>query len=290
MVTTKLVGGQTGLGWNGWPLYLVEVHQRALAPIPGLDRLWRRLEQVETIPHVRSTGTVAVVGDTMVIGVGGNSVTAWQHDVRTRELFRRPQPLWLNASWPTPPPGLSTDGQFIAYLAQDHDTTRLTVRTWPEGRIVALSPAIKFRQMNRERGGAIFWANPKELQVRLPVLDSGPSIAWLAGKVRGGGVDVVTWKIYPDYTDPDVIRPTAPPVAPVAVVDTAAASPHAVQDDRWERAAREIERLPPAAFPELPRAFAAQLEQLGCTIPQSGYTGQRGNVIRGSFGARGQQD
>lgn len=291
MVSTKLVGGQTSLGWNGWHLYLVEVHQRQVPPIPGLDRVWR-LEHVDTIPHIRSTGTVAVVGDTMVIGVGGNSATAWQYDVRTKELFRRPQPRWLNASWPTPPPSFSTDGRFLAYLSQDHDTTRLTVRSWRDGRIVAQSAPVQPRQLNPPRGGSIFWGNPTVLHARVPVSDSGPSIASLQGEVRGDGFQIVSWKIYPDYEDPEVRRlmneraaqaSAASSSQAVAVADTSIQA-------RFDRAALEIERLPPSAFPDLPKPFVSQLERLACTIPQSAYTGQRGNVIRGSFGAAQQQD
>jgi hypothetical protein len=62
------------------------------------------------------------------------------------------------------------------------------------------------------------------------------------------------------------------------------------REDQWVRADRMTPRLPPSAFPALPAAFARELEQLGCTIPQSDYTGGRGNVIHGSFAAAGQQD
>jgi hypothetical protein len=63
------------------------------------------------------------------------------------------------------------------------------------------------------------------------------------------------------------------------------------REDQWDRAARLTKRLPPSAFPELPKPFAAELEQLGCTIPQSAYSGEeRGNVIQGNFAAPGQRD
>lgn len=205
MVTTKLVGGRTAPGWNGWQLSLVEVHQAQLAPVPGLDRLWKRLERVDTIPYIRSAGTVAVVGDTLVIGLGGSAASVWTYDVRTKELFRRPLPEWLNRSWQMPPPSLSGDGRFIAYLSLESDTTRLTVRSWPQGRIVAQSPPFHLRQLQSPRDGAINWANPTNLQARFSI--SGPSIAWLQGKVRGTGVEITTWKIYPDYSDPNVRRP-----------------------------------------------------------------------------------
>src|SRR5439155_7746149 len=96
MVSTKLVDGRTTPAWNGWSLSLVEVHQNRLAPVAGVDWLWRGLQRVDTIPHIRSLGTLAVVGDTMVIGVGGYSATAFSYNVRTKELSRTPQPEWLN--------------------------------------------------------------------------------------------------------------------------------------------------------------------------------------------------
>jgi hypothetical protein len=195
------------------------------------------------------------------------------YDVRTKEMSRAPTPEWLNASWVTPPPAFSTDGRFIAYLGQYGDTSRFTVRTWPEGRIVAQSPPVRPRQLNPPRGGGIYWRNPRELNADFPVSDSGPSIAAIQGVVRGGGLEITSWQIYPDYDDPDAHPP---------VITPAVASP--------VHPGGSIRRLAPADFPELPQPFATELQQLGCTIPQSDYTGQRGNVIQGQFGAAGQTD
>jgi len=284
MVSTKLVDGRAGPYPGGWPFYLVEVHHSKLAPLMGLDRLWRGFDRLDTVPHIRSLGTVAVIGDTLVIGVGGSSVTAWSYDVRTKELTRSPAPDWFNTSWVTPPAAFSPDGRFIAYLSADHDTTRLTVRSWPRGRIVAQSPPVSPRQLNPPRGGRIVWGNPTELRASFPVFDSGPSIASLGGVVRGDEVEVIEWRIYPDYQDPNVRLPAPPPVQPVVARDSTQ------QEDKWDRAARLTTRLPPSAFPELPKPFAEELEQLGCTIPQSGFIPGRGNVIHGNFAAPGQRD
>lgn len=60
--------------------------------------------------------------------------------------------------------------------------------------------------------------------------------------------------------------------------------------EAWERAAREIRRLPPAAFQELPAALVKQLEARGCTIPQTFVAAQAHNVIRGEFARPGQKD
>lgn len=286
MVSTKLVDGRGSQGWNGWSLYLVEVHHNRMAPFIGLDRLWRRFERIDTIPHIRSLGSVAVVGDTIVIGVGGSSVSAFSYDVRTKELSRTPTPDWLNTAVVTPPPAFSTDGRYIAYLSLEAGGTRLTVRSWPDGRVVSHSAPIQFRQLGKEHGGSIMWRNPEELHAWVPVSDSGPSLAILAGRVRNGEIEDVKWQIVPDYR-PDIGQP--PPVA--VRPDTAIpAATDTVSEDRWTRAARGITRLSPTAFPELPQAFRTELEQLGCMIPQSEYSGGRGNVIHGSFGATGQDD
>ncbi|HJS42576.1 MAG TPA: hypothetical protein VJ755_03825 [Gemmatimonadales bacterium] len=287
MVSTKLVDGRATQSSFGWRYYQVEVHHSRLAPIMGLDRLWRRFDRLDTIPHIRSLGTVAVVGDTLVIGIGGSSATAWAFDVRTKELTRSPMPDWFIRSWETPPAAFSPDGRFIAYLSQDHDSTHLTIRSWPAGRIVAQSPPVSPRQVTPPHGGLIMWQNPKALYAHFPVFDSGPSIASLHGVVEGDRVEVVRWSIYPDYNDPNVRRsvpPAEPAVAPMDTVSDRAG------EDQWARAARLIPRLPPSAFPELPASFATELQQLGCTIPQSDYSGKRGNVIHGSFAAAAQED
>ena len=128
LVTTRLVDGKASPATNGWPLFLVEVHHNSLAPVQGMDRLWKRFERVDTVPYVRSLGAVAVLGDSMVIGVGGFSNTAFQYDLRTKTLTRSPQPAWLDSAAYTPPAALAPQGQYIAYLANQPDgTTRLVV-------------------------------------------------------------------------------------------------------------------------------------------------------------------
>jgi hypothetical protein len=47
--------------------------------------------------------------------------------------------------------------------------------------------------------------------------------------------------------------------------------------------------LPPSAFPELPNDVVAELERLGCRIPQIAWY-KRGNVIQGEFLKPGQMD
>jgi Planctomycete cytochrome C len=49
-------------------------------------------------------------------------------------------------------------------------------------------------------------------------------------------------------------------------------------------------RLPPAAFPELPKDLVRELQRLGCTIPQASGARAPHNVIRGEFGESGKVD
>jgi hypothetical protein len=58
----------------------------------------------------------------------------------------------------------------------------------------------------------------------------------------------------------------------------------------WDKAEREIRRLPPSTITELPREIASSLETQGCTIPQVYDRTQPSNVIKGSFADRGQTD
>lgn len=51
----------------------------------------------------------------------------------------------------------------------------------------------------------------------------------------------------------------------------------------WDKAEREIQRLPPSVFTKLPSRIMAALEEQGCTIPQVYDEAQPSNVITGSF-------
>lgn len=58
----------------------------------------------------------------------------------------------------------------------------------------------------------------------------------------------------------------------------------------WDKAEREIRRLPPSAFTDLPPGIAAALEKQGCTIPQVYDQPEPSNVITGSFADHRQVD
>ena len=58
----------------------------------------------------------------------------------------------------------------------------------------------------------------------------------------------------------------------------------------WGRADRDIRRLPPSAFPQLPANLVQDLQRRGCTIPQAHHKKQPHNVIKGEFAKPGQTD
>jgi hypothetical protein len=57
-----------------------------------------------------------------------------------------------------------------------------------------------------------------------------------------------------------------------------------------EKADREVTRLPPGDFPQLPPAIRHELSRRGCTIPQPSGEKIRRNVIKGAFTQPGQLD
>jgi hypothetical protein len=58
----------------------------------------------------------------------------------------------------------------------------------------------------------------------------------------------------------------------------------------WGKADREIRRLPPNAFPQLPANLVQDLQRRGCTIPQEHFKKEPHNVIWGEFAKPGQTD
>jgi hypothetical protein len=62
------------------------------------------------------------------------------------------------------------------------------------------------------------------------------------------------------------------------------------QEYDWDKAEKEIRRFKPSEFKSLPEAVVKELEQMGCTIPQSDVETEPHNVIRGEFARKGQVD
>jgi hypothetical protein len=63
-----------------------------------------------------------------------------------------------------------------------------------------------------------------------------------------------------------------------------------LQIDQWEKANREVVRLAPSSFSQLPKTVRQELERRSCTIPQAWGAHQPGNVINGEFLKKGQKD
>ncbi len=58
-----------------------------------------------------------------------------------------------------------------------------------------------------------------------------------------------------------------------------------------DEALEKLVRLPPSSFPSLPHDIAAELDRLGCLIPQASYyQSEPHNVVSGEFARKGQTD
>src|SRR5437867_7834764 len=62
------------------------------------------------------------------------------------------------------------------------------------------------------------------------------------------------------------------------------------QGNEWDKANREVVRLAPSSFKQLPKDLIQELERRRCTVPQVWGSRQPGNVIRGEFLRKGQSD
>lgn len=69
-----------------------------------------------------------------------------------------------------------------------------------------------------------------------------------------------------------------------------AAQIHIISPEMWNAADRQVVRLSPTVFPELPKNLVAALQRRGCTIPQVPIIGGRHNVIKGEFARPGRID
>lgn len=59
---------------------------------------------------------------------------------------------------------------------------------------------------------------------------------------------------------------------------------------KFDEAERRIVRLPPAAFPQIPRNIVRELQRRGCSVRQETFSNKPNNVIRGEFAKTGQTD
>jgi hypothetical protein len=76
----------------------------------------------------------------------------------------------------------------------------------------------------------------------------------------------------------------------VPVIQSANQQDRLPTPEDWQKAERDIKRLSPSAFKELPMAIVKQLQARGCTVPQAAQISEPHNVIRGEFARSGQMD
>jgi hypothetical protein len=225
----------------------------------------------DTIPKIRVKFAPAVQGDS-VVGVStqdGYANAAFAYNARSHTLKRSILPEWFGEVVEQGAPAFSPDGQFLAYVGSDAQGVTVIVRSWPSG--VVQVRGVSQPGLTVNSPPTVEWSFDGGFVARYS-LGEPPNAMRVEARGRIGQVGVLL----------DTI---AGKPAPLAAKDTGP-SP----ETEWTIAARQIRRLSPASFPELPKPFIAELERLGCTVPQSAYSGGRTNVIQGSFGAPGQHD
>jgi hypothetical protein len=62
------------------------------------------------------------------------------------------------------------------------------------------------------------------------------------------------------------------------------------QGDEWDKANRDLVRLAPSSFKQLPKELVQELDRRLCTVPQAWSVREPHNVIRGEFLKKGQID
>lgn len=255
MVTTRLVDPRESVTWPGRQLSLVEVHRTPLPPFPGLERLRKRPERVDTVPGIRTFGPVTVVDEHLVIGFHGRDGGApglFQYDAVLRRLTKTALPAWLAGATFDPPPEFAPGGRHVLSLVRrPGGMMRVEVHSWPDGAEVIAGLPLR-RNPESSNPVRLGWKTAAEFSFLVPVVsDTGPVVLLFKGRVSGTQAWVDSATRFVDVK---------PPVTPA---------------------------LRPSALPTLPRAFRAELERRGCTVPQSHRSE---NVISGHFAASTQVD
>jgi hypothetical protein len=240
------------------PLGLVEVHRTPMAPVQGIDRLWRRShgERIDTVPGVRAVGPVRVVGDSLVIGFHAEDQgvpVVFQYDAGRGILTQSALPSWLSSAVFNPPPEFAPGGRHVLLLARLPDgMLRVEVHSWPDGALILAGLPIR-PNPGASHPPVISWGNAADFMASLPVVsDTGPLVLHFNGRLSGGSGQLDSATRYLDVK---------PPPTPGG--------------------------LRPSALPTLPHAVRTELERRGCTVQQSHRSE---NVISGHFAAATQVD
>ena len=253
-------------------------------------------DRPDTIPAVRVAFRPAVVNDSLVVGLAltaGAGFTAFTYVAATGEVTRSPVPEWF--SWEVATdlamPALSPGGRHIAYVARTRDgAVEAVVRSWPDGRVLARGPRGALPAERFPAPARAAWTDSLSFAVVYDVvLPRDFARVSVRGRVGDPALRVDSRSWFPYL---DSVRAAARDSA--AAESTAAAEARRIVAARLPRlldsAVHHVRRLPVAAFPDLPAAFTRELDSLGCAVPQAYYDDAPHNVLRGSFGARGQQD
>lgn len=254
-------------------------------PRPGLtpERVeWRVVVRrgdgpPDTIPKIRVKFAPAVRGGgDSIVGVStqdGVANAAFAYNVRSHTLKRSILPEWYGETVEQSNAAFSPDGEYLAMVTTDQQGgVTVVVRSWATGIVQARGLPQPGLTVNTPP--TVEWSDGGAFVAQYS-LGEPPNSIRVAARGRIGQASVLL--------DTIAMLPGAP--VPKAPVDTGP-PPETV----WTIAARQIRRLPPASFPEIPKPFIADLERLGCTVPQSDFREGRTNVIQGSFAAPGQHD
>jgi len=195
------------------------------------------------------------VGENLVVGFSGRdggALRVFQYDAVSRRLTESALPAWLSAAVFDPPPEFAPGARHVVFLAKrPRGMVRVEVHSWPDGAEALVG--LPLRQNPKASTTArLAWGNPADFFALVPVVsDTGPVVLFLKGRVSGTQAWLDSGAQYVDVKLP---------VTPA---------------------------LRPSALPTLPRAFRAELERRGCTVPQSHRSE---NVISGHFAASTQVD
>lgn len=229
----------------------------------------------DTIPTIRVKFAPALRGDS-VVGVStqdGVANAAFAYNIRTHRLKRSILPEWYGATVEQSNAAFSPDGQYLAMVATDQQGgVTVVVRSWATG--IVQAHGLPQPRLTVNTPPTVEWSDGSAFVAQYS-LGEPPNAIRVQARGRIGQASVLL----------DTIAMPAGAPAAKAPVDTGPRP-----ETAWTIAARQIRRLPPASFPELPKPFIAELERLGCTVPQSDNHEGRTNVIQGSFGAAGQRD
>ena len=258
------------------PSYLVEVEHEG-----------RR----DTITGVRVWFAPTVRGST-VTGIGVTNV--FTYDASTGRLDRSGLPRWFEEEVTQfVVPALSPDGRHVAYLASPQNGPLETrVRSWPDGELVVRGPPAG-EVTGDFRLGRTIWADNRRFSLEYDLRHPGTNVRVLVhGRLGATAFDVDTLS-RSEMIDSlaAAARATADSVARVGAESAATRElARAARQRLLDSALKEVRRLPVTRFPQLPAAFAQELASRDCLVPQGYYRQTPHNVIRGSFGARGQDD